>query len=137
MDFFSTSKDIEVAQFYIEDTKNTENHQVALFEITVDASNLRNITFVDINEFLGSNPSKNPFSGEEEVLFNIGFIFQIENVNFSEALNAWKIQMKTTNEITDSIKERIQLMKEKFQNGNDNLLFGRLLLDMNQYLKAN
>ena len=42
----------------------------------------------------------------------------------------------TDDEGTDSIKEHIHLIKEKFQNININLLFDRLLFDMNQYTKA-
>ncbi|CAF1272174.1 unnamed protein product [Adineta steineri] len=133
--FFSTSKNIAVAKAYITDAPNTDDVKVVLFEITVDASNLRNTIFVDINEHLGFGPS-NKFPGEEEVLFNIGSVFQIENINFDDNLNAWKIKMKATDECTDSIKERINSMKEKFKNGNNNLLFGRLLLDMNQHTKA-
>jgi uncharacterized protein HemY len=73
---------------------------------------------------------------ECEVLFNIGSVFKVESVNYDSDLDAWKIRMKATDEGTESIKERIELMKQKYQNGNINLWFGRLLLDMTQYTKA-
>jgi len=127
--FFSTSKDINIAKEFILDATDTEDFKVVLFEISVDACHLKNIIFVDIDEYKGR-------TGESEVLFNIGSVFQVQNVHYDNDLNVWKIKMKATDEGTDSIKERIQLIKEKFQNGNINLLFGRLLLDMNQYTKA-
>ncbi|CAF0979839.1 unnamed protein product [Adineta steineri] len=127
--FFSTSKDIDLASWFIQGATDTEDYRVALFEITVDAKNLKNSIFVDIDQYKG-------ISGECEVLFNIGSVFEIESVNYDNNFKAWKIKMKATDEGTDSIKERIQQMKKKFQNGNINLLFGRLLLDMNQYIKA-
>ena len=127
--FFSTSKSIDIAKAFIKDAAGTEYFKVVLFEITVDARHLKKVIFVDIDKYTER-------LHECEVLFNIGSVFQVQSVNFDFDLNAWKVQMKATDEGTDSITERIQSMKQKYQNGNINLLFGRLLLDMAQYTKA-
>ena len=130
--FFSTSTNPDIARRFIFGASHTEDFKVVLFEITVDALNLNNIIFVDINKYL-RQPSD---EGEGEVLFNIGSVFQVESVNHDDKLNVWRIKMKATDEGTDSIKARIEQIKTKFQNGNINLLFGRLLIDMNHHIKA-
>lgn len=128
--FFSTSKSLEFAKFLIEQRKDTENFKVVLFQIIVDSVNLKNTIFVDINEHLKS------YSEEEEILFNIGAVFQIKSVERDEQNKLWIIKMNATDEGAMEIKQRVNLTKKKFQNGNKNLLFGRLLLDMHQYTKA-
>jgi tetratricopeptide (TPR) repeat protein len=130
--FVSASKNIDIARTFVFGGVDSADFKVVIFEITVDASNLKNIIFVDINQYMGISD----YAGESEVLFNIGSVFQVEDVVYDDDLSAWKIQMKATDKSTVSIKERIEQMKTKFENGNINLLFGRLLLDMNQHIKA-
>lgn len=127
--FFSTSTNFEIAKTFFVGAKDTEDFKVALFKITVDASQLKNIIFVDIDKYMNQ-------IYESEILFSIGSVFKIENVNYDSDLCAWVIKMKATDQETKSIKDRIDTMRTKFQNCNINLLFGRLLLDMAQYSKA-
>ena len=63
-------------------------------------------------------------------------IFKIEQVERDEDDQLWRVKMQATDEGTREIKKQIHAWKEKFQKGNLNLLFGRLLLDMHQYIKA-
>ncbi|CAF1289003.1 unnamed protein product [Adineta ricciae] len=135
--FFSTSKQIDVALMFAGGIEEKLSKQRVLFEITVDTSNLKNTTFVDINEFLGNDEEQIPFIYEDEILFNVGSVFQIKNVYFNDEYNMWRVEIEATDERIDSIIERIKHMEEKFHNTNDNLLFGHLLIDMNQYVKAN
>ncbi|CAF1638069.1 unnamed protein product, partial [Didymodactylos carnosus] len=127
--FLSSSKDIEQTSQFVLGATDTEDFKVVLFEITVDAAKLKNIIFVDIDQYTG-------ILGEKEILFSIGSVFKIESVNYDTNLNLWNIKMKATDEGTYEVKQRIDTMRKKFQNRNINLLFGRVLLDMSQFTKA-
>ncbi|CAF0975180.1 unnamed protein product [Rotaria sp. Silwood1] len=127
--FLSTSKDIKIAQQFILDAKNSDDFKVVIFEIVLDASRLKTTVFVDIEQYAKQ-------SSESEVLFNIGSVFRIQNVDYDFELNVWKIQMEATDEGTHDIRHRIDIIRKKFQSGSINLLFGRLLLDMHQFVKA-
>ena len=127
--FFSTSTDYVIAKGFLGDAKDTRDLKVAFFQIAVDACQLKNVIFVDIDKYRRQ-------AGESEILFNIGSVFKVESVNYDSDLSAWKIEMKATDQGTTLIKDRISTMRQKFQNCNINLLFGRLLLDMAQYSKA-
>lgn len=127
--FFSTSKSLPLALSFIGGAEDTKDFTAVLFQVTVDSAHLKNTIFVDIDQHLNQ-------TGEKEILFSIGTIFQIEGVERDEENKLWRIKMNATDEGTIEIKQRVNLMKKKFQNGNKNLLFGRLLLDMHQYTKA-
>ncbi|CAF1393953.1 unnamed protein product [Adineta steineri] len=127
--FFSTSQQIDIAQVFISDAKDTDEFKVVIFQITVHTSQLKNIIFVDIDKYTGK-------IGENEVLFNIGSVFRIENVEYDNDMEVWKIEMNATDEDIYQIEYRFDIMREKFEKGNINLLFGRLLLDMKQYAKV-
>jgi tetratricopeptide (TPR) repeat protein len=89
---------------------------------------LQNTVFVDIDQYTKT-------TGENEVLFNIGSVFKIEEVNHYVNRAAWIIKMSATDEDTYKIKEKIDAKKREFHQENINLMFGRLLLDMNEYTK--
>jgi predicted negative regulator of RcsB-dependent stress response len=127
--FCSSSIDIGIAKQFIIDVKDTENFKVVIFEITVDGSSLHNTIFVDIDRYTGT-------AGESEVLFNIGSVFKIESVNHDSDLGAWIIKMNATDEGTHEIKRKIEAKKKEVHKGNLNLMFGRLLIDINEYAKA-
>ena len=127
--FVSSSMDSRVAQQFLGGAVDTDDFKVVLFEITVDGSSLRNTVFVDIDQYTG-------IPHEKEVLFTIGSVFKIENVHHDARLGAWRIKMKATDEGTDEIKQKIEAKKREFFQGNINFIFGRLLLDMNKFTKA-
>jgi tetratricopeptide (TPR) repeat protein len=130
--FLSASKEINTAKEFILDATDSEEYKVVIFEIFLDAENLKNTVFVDVDQYSGIPNGR----GESEILFNIGSVFQILSVDEGDDFEVRKIRMKATDADTHSIKERIDRMQKKYQNGNINLFFGRLLLDMRQYTKA-
>jgi len=128
--FLSTSKDMKIAQQFVTGAEDNEDFKVIIFEIIVNTSQFKNVSFVDIDQYQRKN-------GENEILFNIGSVFKIHNVEYDDfEWNAWKIQMEATNECTHQIETRIYAMQNKFRNGSINLLFGRLLIDMQHHAKA-
>lgn len=127
--FLSTTKDIKIAHVFINEAKDTDEYKVVIFEITVNASQLKSVVFVDIDQYQQT-------CGEKEILFNIGSVFKIQNVIYDNDFKVWKIQMEATDERSQEIERRVDSMRKKFQNGNINLLFGRLLIDMGHLTKA-
>jgi tetratricopeptide (TPR) repeat protein len=125
--FLSTSKKIQLAEQFIGSVEECEDFKAVLFEITVDGSST---IFVDIDQYKTT-------SNEEEVLFNIGSVFKVENIDYDCNRKIWIIKMKATDEGTHEIKARIDDgRKRQYYHENINLMFGRLLLDTNEYIKA-
>ncbi|CAF0901393.1 unnamed protein product, partial [Adineta ricciae] len=125
--FLSSTKSFPLAEFFLGGAHDTETSCAVIFEITVDAKNLKSTIFVDISQHL-------PELGEEEILFNIGTIFQIDSVEREE--DFWRIKIHATDDGSMEIKDKMDLMKKKFKTTNLNLLFGRLLIDMGLFDKA-
>lgn len=126
--FFSTSKDFDVAHQFAVTFNETDQRKPVMFEITVEGINLRSTVFVDTKEYGNA--------GEQEILFNIGSVFKIGDADYNENWKSYRIQMKATDEINDKIQKEMERIKRKFQDGNINFVFGRLLLEMNEYVKA-
>ncbi|CAF1433687.1 unnamed protein product [Adineta steineri] len=128
--FFSSTTDIQIANSFLSGAINTEDYKVILFKIIVEQSIVDKIIFVDIDKYVGH-------VGECEILFSIGSIFQIENVDFNNELNVWQIDIKAIDQNTSKVKESIETIRKRYGNKeNINLIFGNLLIDMNQYTKA-
>ena len=135
--FLSTSADRSVALIFASDAPSTDVFKSVLYEIIVDTTEVKNIVFIDVLDYLSQRNEANEINrAEKEILFTIGSIFKIENVYYDENENLWNIKMKATDEGTNSTKEQIELIKGEFQIGNMNLLFGRLLLNIGYYEKA-
>ncbi|CAF1063701.1 unnamed protein product [Adineta steineri] len=126
--YFSTSKSFDIAKIFISDATDTEDFHVVIFEITVNANELKHTIFVDINQFLDKD---NP---EEEILFNIGTVFKIDSYQKEEEF--WRIRMHVSDECIMDIKQRIEPILKKLSTININLFLGKLLIDMHQYDKA-
>ncbi|CAF1187939.1 unnamed protein product [Didymodactylos carnosus] len=132
--FLSTSKNIVAKQFIGDASDKDEKFRAVLYEITIDCP-LKDLIFVDIVKYLDRE-------GETEILFNINSVFKIEQVyqvSDQEGPNGvWIVQMKATGEGTTEIKEQLKLIRKKFEtcSSTNNMLFGRLLLDMGHYTKA-
>ena len=127
--FLSTTTALEIALIFIEGCTDTSDSKVVLFEITVDGSNLQKTIFVDIDRYT-------KFQFEGEVLFNIGSVFRIEDVSRHQTSNVWMIKMKATDEGTHEIKKYLDKKKSEFHREHINLMFGDLLIEMNEYSKA-
>jgi len=130
--FFSTSRDRTVAEGFLGGAKDTDNFKVVIFEITVDGVNLQNTVFVDIQKHSVPQERKD----EKEVLFNIGSVFKVLSVTYDSKLGVPIIEMKATDEGTSEIKEQIEAKRKQLHNGNINLMFGHLLITMNEDAKA-
>ncbi|CAF3352766.1 unnamed protein product [Rotaria socialis] len=129
MDFYRLQPLLMLLNCFFAGCKDTDDYKVVIFEITVDGPSLKNTVFVDIDKYLGINC-------DSEILFNIGSTLKIEDVNHNSDIGAWVIKMKATDEGIYEIQETIDAKKREFCTSNIYLMFGRLLLEMNEYTKA-
>ncbi|CAF1657323.1 unnamed protein product [Rotaria magnacalcarata] len=99
----STSKYGSIARVFIVEVTNTSEFKVVIFQITVDASNLKNVVFVDINQYIGKADEN---ESEKKILFNI------KGVNYESESDIWIIKMEVTDEnVSELKKQEIKRMK--------------------------
>ncbi|CAF1461271.1 unnamed protein product [Adineta steineri] len=131
--FLSTSELAEVALMFVTDAQNTEEFKVVLFEIEVHPSSRNNCVFAKVHQYSEHD--------ECEVLFDIGSTFEIISVTIDENASSFnkenpltRIRMKTTNEKINELNKYFD--PSEFRNTNIEIYFGRLLISLNQYEKA-
>ena len=125
--FFSTTRDIEVALGFI--TSYTDEQKTVLFEIKADRR-LENVVFANIDNY-------SQVEGEQEVLFGLGSVFKIDDVNFDSKLCCCKIRMTATDEGSANIQDYLNAKRRQTEDFSPTVLFGRLLLlELGQIDKA-
>ena len=135
--FLSASKDRPVAVAFASNPIMSNEFKSVVYEIDVDTRNVENLVFVEVLDYVTTKNRINPMqSSVDEVLFNIGSVFRVLSVQYDAVENLWCIGLQATDEGTNETKKQIQLIKEQFEAGNMNLLFGRLLSDTGHYVKA-
>ncbi|CAF1451444.1 unnamed protein product, partial [Rotaria sordida] len=123
--FFSTTTDINVARMF---THNCHNKIGVLFQIEIE-NNLNSIIYADI-----TNYSRIP--DEKEVLFHIGAVFQINNISYDNELNLWSVHLSASDDGKGYIEQYIKLQEKKLEETDASLLFGRILIDIADYSRA-
>jgi len=127
--FFSTSRDINIAQSFVAGASDTDEMKTVLFEIKAHSS-LNKIVFADIDEY-------SQIQGEQEVLFSLGSVFKIDNFQFDPYLRIWKIEMTTTDDGSKNVQEYINSIRQEIEDISPTILFGALLFnEMGQIDKA-
>ncbi|CAF0817489.1 unnamed protein product [Adineta steineri] len=127
--FISTSLNREQALSFLHPTNN--DFQQILFEINADPS-LDNIQpFSNITNL-------SYFSNEEEILFMLGSIFRIINIDRDKKKkNIWVVQMNLCSNNESNLKSIFEHMKKQYGDGQTNLLsFGKILWTMGKYNEA-
>ncbi|CAF1403126.1 unnamed protein product, partial [Didymodactylos carnosus] len=127
--FFSTSRNLDIARQFIAGTVDNEHYKSILFHIKADTS-LQTVIFADIEKF-------SRMLDEQEVLFSIGAVFEIDSVEFDRDLNVWKINMKIKGDSSNDIKQYTKSIKQELGKFTPSILFGRLLfIHLGQLEKA-
>lgn len=122
--FLSTSIDIQEALSFLDHSDNSQ----------------RVLMIIDANpEIKGIKPFANIavhsyFPDEQEILFMLGSIFQINNIYFSNKDRAWIIHMNLCSDYNHKLKPIFEYMKNEYGNGETGLLsFGRVLRQMGKF----
>ncbi|CAF1448532.1 unnamed protein product [Adineta steineri] len=134
--FFSTSHDIKVAEIYAGITEmnpygNKNDFESIVFEIDYN-TNMHSTTIVaDITCY-------SQFRDEEEFLFDLGTVFQIENISYNQERKCWICKMMPSNKGSEIAREYLKFQRNEMNNEKLNtfVLFGNLLYDMGEYIKC-
>ncbi|CAF2851027.1 unnamed protein product [Rotaria sp. Silwood2] len=122
--FFSTSTDYRQALSFLNDPNAAENLEPVLFEIVADPKVATTKPFADISAF-------SEFPGESEILFMLGSIFRLDNVNHSSDDQVWIILMTLCSEKEHDLKNVLMYTKYELGCGQTNLrTLGKLLWQM-------
>ncbi|CAF4671233.1 unnamed protein product, partial [Rotaria sp. Silwood2] len=127
--FLSTTRNYDLAlEFALKASKRSVDVLPTLFIIEADIR-LDNAIFTDIS-------SLSFYPEEEEVLFDIGCAFKINEVYFNDSKNIWTIHMNLTNEARQIVEKYIEANRREMEKGNVLLIFGLLLTEMGEYDQA-
>jgi tetratricopeptide (TPR) repeat protein len=124
--FLSTSKHLQIADFYIGDKTQKTDLERVLFEIDADPKVVSTKPFADIS-------SLSYFPEESEVLFMLGSIFYLKSINHDDN-QVWRIRMSLCGDDEHNLKEALDDMKKQIGTGETNLrTLGKLLWTMGKF----
>ncbi|CAF1168229.1 unnamed protein product [Didymodactylos carnosus] len=127
--FLSTSRDRDTALGFALSADVTENRQSVLFEIEANTHLNNAKPFADISRL-------SCFQNEEEVLFMLGSVFQLTNINYNEQQQVWLIKLVLCDEDDDQLKDVFDSMKEDIEDETDFMSLGDILQQMGELDKA-
>ncbi|CAF3709178.1 unnamed protein product [Rotaria sp. Silwood1] len=124
--FFSTSTDKQKALSFLNISDVTSNLESVLFEIDADHLAATTKPFADISPH-------SAYPSESEILFMLGSIFRLKNVDRSNDGQVWIIRMTLCSDNEHELKHVLMDMKQKLESGETNLrTLGKLLSEMNK-----
>ncbi|CAF1303903.1 unnamed protein product, partial [Rotaria sordida] len=125
--FFSTSTDEKRALSFLNAPDNTDNLEPVLFEIVADPTVAITKPFADIRAY-------SEYPEESEILFMLGSIFRLDNIDYSNDNQVWIIRMTLCSENEHDLKNVLMYMKQQLGNGETNLrTLGRVLSEMGKF----
>jgi tetratricopeptide (TPR) repeat protein len=129
--FFSTSINRDCALNFMKE-RMCDGFVPILFKIEAD-STVQSTVFAYIEHLTAKK-------GECEVLFSIGSVFKVNDVilnrDIDKNLPIWVIDMTLTDEGREDVEDYIASVKNDFEDMDNRVIFGRLLIEMNELTKA-
>ncbi|CAF0899531.1 unnamed protein product [Adineta steineri] len=123
---FSTSKQRTTALFLLGDITTKTDLERVLFEIDADPKIVTTKPFADISEH-------SDFPDESEVLFMIGSIFRLGNIDRNDD-QIWIIKMTLCNDDEHDLKQVLMYMKQQIKSGEMNFrILGNVLWEMGKF----
>ena len=127
--FFSTSRDRECALKFLNKTVTTDDLERVLFAIDADPNGVKSKPFAELRTL-------SYYEDENEVLFMIGSVFQLNSIHWDNEERAWIINMVLCNEDTYDSKQLLDHIRKQhgINEGEINLRqFGDVLHTMGKY----
>ncbi len=127
--FFSTSINRQKALRFLNSSVISKDFHRILFVIDANSNVVKSKPFADISLM-------SDFSNESEVLFMIGCVFRLINIQENKKEEIWMIEMELCGDDQHDLEELFHHMKNKYGGGNNevNLLsFGDVLHEMGKY----
>ena len=127
--FMSTSKNLDTALTFVTDFRDNQRDKRVLLVIKIEP-NLKSVIHADISR-LSQNKD------EEEILFNLGTVFQISSVAYDSILNIWKIEMTPIDNAYKNFDDFLNLKINEMKSYGSTIAFGRLIFyELGQTEKA-
>ncbi|CAF1113659.1 unnamed protein product [Adineta steineri] len=124
--FFSTSDERRTALFLLGDMSTQIDLKRVLFEIDADPNIVNTKPFANISKH-------SYFPDESEVLFMIGSIFRLNNIDRNDD-QIWTIKMTLCNDDEHDLKQVLMHMKQQIENEETNLrTLGNVLWEMGKF----
>ncbi|CAF4796447.1 unnamed protein product [Rotaria socialis] len=122
--FFSTSTDKKQALSFLNSCDVGDNLEPILFEIDANPALVTSKPFADVSPY-------SEFTDESEVLFMLGSIFRLQNVNRSSDDRVWIVRMTLCSDDEHDLKQIFIDMKDRLLSSEINLqTLGKLLWEM-------
>ncbi|CAF1410716.1 unnamed protein product [Adineta ricciae] len=124
--FFSTSLSRSTALSFLDLSDGSSDLQKILFEVSADPTTVTTKPFADISKF-------SDFNDEQEILFMIGSIFQIEKIENDEENEVTIVKMNLCSDEENHLRKILHQMKQQFLNEQISLrTFADVLWEMGQ-----
>ena len=130
--FFSASRSKKVAQIYAgvgNNIRTQSDLQSVIFEIEINMEATRPVIVADVS-------CESQFYDEEEVLFDLGTVFEIESINYDDTNKFWTCSMNTSDKGYHIAQEYIQLERTEMNKADIEIFLGILLFKMGEYQKS-
>ncbi|CAF3748121.1 unnamed protein product [Rotaria sp. Silwood1] len=127
--YLLTSSERSVAHDFATKSAKSEGVVRALFEYLVDLNVVQNIVIADIGQY-------SAFPEKAHFMIDIGATFQIDSCEYNAKEDLWHIKVHASDKDADLAAEYIEYQKKKMTESNIALIFGNLLLEMDEYAKA-
>ncbi|CAF4084949.1 unnamed protein product [Rotaria sordida] len=124
--FLSTSRSKDIANTFAKKGTKCLGVETVILEIHVDTTKLTT-ALVDIAEY-------SDYPEEQEVLFDLGTSFTIDNVTYDENDKIWLVKLSSVSE--EVLMNDIQTLLKECRETEMNLLLGELLVRMGYYNKC-
>ncbi|CAF1320040.1 unnamed protein product [Rotaria sordida] len=124
--FLSTSRSKHVANIFAKKGAKRLGVETVIVEIHVDTTKLTT-ALADIAEY-------SDYPNEQEVLFDLGASFTIDNVTYDEKDKIWLVKLSSVSE--EVLTNDIQTLLKRCTETEMNLLLGELLVRMGYYSKC-
>ncbi|CAM4826075.1 unnamed protein product, partial [Rotaria magnacalcarata] len=129
--FFSTTRSKIVAEMYAGIGSGDTKYESLLFEIEINTEKQANCICTDVSSY-------SQFPDEQEVLFDLGTVFEIASIEYNSTDRYWTCKMMSTNRGLEIAEEYLTFRRNEITAGDVDLviLFGNLLYDMGEYTKS-
>lgn len=134
--FFSSSRELSVAKIYAgidiqnPSSSNCDLFEPVLFMIDVDMDTYPDIILADIKHL-------SVFGDEEEVVFDLGTVFNIESFEYEDQSHYWICRMKASDQGRIIAQGYLDFKQAELNQSADiQIVFGDLLHDMGEWLKS-
>ncbi|CAF2745105.1 unnamed protein product [Rotaria sp. Silwood2] len=130
--FLSASRLKEVAEVYAglgNDNKSNNDLESVIFEIEIDLNTEPHVVVADVSCF-------SYFKDEEEALFDLATVFEVQSMYYDDQVKLWTCHMKTSNKGYAIAHEYIELERTEMNKDDGGIFFGSLLFKMGEYKKS-